>query len=392
MDLDKQYVFQARTRVVFGRDAVQATGRELAALGGTKAFVVTDKGVVNAGLLEPVLAAAAAADITTTVFDTVEPNPSIRTVEVAEAKYREAGCDCLIAVGGGSPMDVAKAIGVVAANGGGISDYEGKPAAVKNELPPFVCVPTTCGTGSEVTPFAVITDEERHWKMSIASPYEVPRVAIVDPDLFVKMPAPLIAATGMDALTHALESFTNQGAQPFSDALDIYAIKLIGRWLRPAVANGNREAMAYMAVAATMAGIGFSQNRLGIVHAISHPVTSYVGTPHGVANAVILPYVMDFNAIGCREKLGDVADALTDGEWTYPDPDRAAIDAVMQLSRDVGIPRTLADVGVQSEHIKDIAADSMKSGNILINPRRVTEKDIEQVIRNAIGGHFSWGA
>jgi alcohol dehydrogenase class IV len=390
MDLDKQYVFQARTRVVFGRDAVQATGRELAALGGTNVFVVTDKGVVNAGLLEPVLAAAKAADIRTTVFDAVEPNPSIRTVEVAEAQYREAGCDCLIAVGGGSPMDVAKAVGVLTTNGGGISDYEGKPAAVRNDLPPFVCVPTTCGTGSEVTPFAVITDEERHWKMSIASPYEVPRVAIIDPDLFVKMPAQLIAATGMDALTHALESFTNQAAQPFADALDIAAIKLIGRWLRPAVANGNREAMAHMAVAATMAGIGFSQNRLGIVHAISHPVTSYVGTPHGVANAVILPYVMDYNAIGCREKLGEIADALTGGDWSYPDPARAAIDAVLQLSCDVGIPRTLGDVGVRSEHINDIATDAMKSGNIAINPRRVSQKEVEQVIRNAIGGQFSW--
>jgi alcohol dehydrogenase class IV len=369
---------------------VQATGRELAALGGRNALVVTDTGVVKAGLLEPVLAAAKAADIRTTIFDAVEPNPSIRTVEIAEARYREAGCDCLIAVGGGSPMDVAKAVGVLMTNGGGISDYEGKPAAVTNDLPPFVCVPTTCGTGSEVTPFAVITDEERHWKMSIASPHEVPRVAIVDPDLFVKMPAPLIAATGMDALTHALESFTNQAAQPFADALDIYAIRLIGRWLRPAVANGDREAMAYMSVAATMAGIGFSQNRLGIVHAISHPVTSYVGTPHGVANAVILPYVMDYNAIGCREKLGEIADALTGGEWMHLDPARAAIEAVMHLSRDVGIPATLAAVGVTSEHIKDIATDAMKSGNILINPRRVTQKDIEQVIRNAIGGHFSW--
>jgi alcohol dehydrogenase class IV len=390
MDLDKQYVFQARTKVIFGRNAVEATGRELAALGGSKALLVTDKGVGGAGLLEPVIAAARAADVAVTLFDDVEPNPSIRTVERAEAQYRGGGCDCLIAVGGGSPMDVAKAVGVLATNGGGISDYEGKPAAVANDLPPFVCVPTTCGTGSEVTPFAVITDEERHWKMSIASPHEVPRIAIIDPDLFVKMPAPLIAATGMDALTHALESFTNQGAQPFSDALDIYAIKLIGRWLRPAVANGNREAMAHMAVAATMAGIGFSQNRLGIVHAISHPVTSYVGTPHGVANAVILPYVMDYNAIGCREKLGEVADALTGGDWSDPDPARAAIEAVMRLSRDVGIPRTLADVGVTSEHIRDIATDAMKSGNIAINPRRVAQRDIEEVIRHAIGGTFSW--
>lgn len=391
MDLTKQYVFQARTKVVFGRDAVQRTGAELAALGGRRALIVTDGGVVGAGLLDGVRASVEAAGLAAMVFSDVEPNPSIRTAEKAEAAYRDGGCDCLIAVGGGSPMDVAKAVGVVVANGGGISDYEGKPAAVAQPLPPFICVPTTCGTGSEVTPFAVITDEERHWKMSIASPHAVPQVAIVDPDLFVKMPAALIAATGMDALTHALESFTNQDAQPFSDALDIAAIKLIGRWLRPAVANANREAMAHMAVAATMAGIGFSQNRLGIVHAISHPVTSYVGTPHGVANAILLPYVMDYNAIGCREKLGEIADVLTDGVWSDADPARAAIAAVRALSASVGIPRTLGAVGVAEKHVDAIATDAMKSRfNIAVNPRRVTQREMEAIVRHAIAGRFSW--
>jgi len=388
MDLSRQYVFQAPTRIIFGKDAVQATGREIANLGGTNALVISDSGVVKAGLLEAVLASAAAADVRTSVFDAVEPNPSIGTVEAASALYRSAGCDCLIAVGGGSPMDVAKAVGIVATNGGAITDYEGKPDAITANLPPFVCVPTTCGTGSEVTPFAVITDEARHWKMSIASPREIPQVAIIDPDLFVKMPASLIAATGMDALTHAIESFTNQDTQPFADALDIYAIKLIGKYLRPAVANGNREAMAYMAIAATMAGIGFSQNRLGIVHAISHPVTSYVGTPHGVANAIILPYVMEYNKIGAGERIAEVGAAL------QPSPSgngshsaESGIDAVRQLSRDVGIPATLGDVGVTEEHVASIAMDAMKSRfNIAINPRRVTQPDIERVIRHAISG------
>lgn len=389
MDLSRQYTFHAPTRIIFGNAAVQATGRELALLGAKSALVVTDKGVVNAGLLDAVLASIAASDVKTTVFDTVEPNPSITTVESAFAAYQSAGCNALIAVGGGSPMDVAKAVGILATNGGAISDYEGKPDAVRNDLPPFLCVPTTCGTGSEVTPFAVITDEERHWKMSIASAREIPRVAIIDPDLFVKMPAALIAATGMDAMTHAIESFTNQDAQPFADALDIYAIRLIGRYLRPAVANGNREAMAHMAIAATMAGIGFSQNRLGIVHAISHPVTSYVGTPHGVANAILLPYVLEYNMIGAADRIAEIGHALSSGipgngsDGTA----QAGIMAVRQLSTDVGIPATLGDVGVNDDHIPAIAADAMKSRfNIAINPRRVTQKEIETVIRNAIHG------
>jgi alcohol dehydrogenase class IV len=335
-----------------------------------------------------VLGSLAAAGISTTVFDEVEPNPSIGTVDAALAAYRTGGCDAILAVGGGSPMDVAKAVGIIATNGGAISDYEGKPDAISADLPPFICVPTTCGTGSEVTPFAVITDEARHWKMSIASPREVPRVAIVDPDLFLKMPASLIAATGMDALTHAIESYTNQDVQPFADAFDIHAIKLIGTNLRPAVANGNREAMAYMAVAATMAGMGFSQNRLGIVHAISHPVTSYVGTPHGVANAILLPYVMEFNAIGAGPRIAEIGRALSNGQGGPPwrNGAESGIQAVRALSRDVGIPETLGDVGVKEEHVASIAADAMKSGNIRINPRRVTQTDIERVIRNAIGG------
>ncbi|MGI8690529.1 MAG: iron-containing alcohol dehydrogenase family protein [Thermomicrobiales bacterium] len=388
MDVTRQYLFHAPTRVIFGSGTVQATGREVAALGGSAALVVTDRGVVNAGLLDGVRASLAAADVSATLFDAVEPNPSIGTVEAALAAYQSGGCDAIVAVGGGSPMDVAKAVGILATNGGTIAAYEGKPDAVRTDLPPFVCVPTTCGTGSEVTPFAVITDEARHWKMSIASPRAVPRVAIIDPDLFLKMPAPLIAATGMDALTHAIESYTNQNVQPFADALDIHAIRLIGMYLRPAVANGNREAMAHMAVAATMAGMGFSQNRLGIVHAISHPVTSYVGTPHGVANAILLPYVMEYNAIGAGQRIVEIGRALSgdNPQVIWNASAQASIQAVRALSRDVGIPETLGEVGVTEEQVAAIAADAMKSGNIAINPRRVSLQDIERIIRNAING------
>ncbi len=388
MELSRLYTYHAPTRLVFGHDAVTRTGTEIAALGGTSALLVTDPGVVAAGLLEPVLAACEREGVRTTVFDAVEPNPTATTVEAVVARYREAGCDCLLAVGGGSAMDAAKAAGIILSNGGRPHDYEGKPEAVKKDLPPFVCVPTTCGTGSEVTPFTVITDPERHWKMSLASPRAVPKAAIIDPALFTKMPAALIAATGMDALTHAIESYTNRDAEPFSDALDLHAIKLIGQYLRPAVAQASADAMAHMAIAATLAGMGFSQNRLGIVHAISHPVTSYVGTPHGVANAILLPYVLEYNRIGCMERLADIGVALgmtRTGDKVHDA--LLAIEAVRLLAHDVGIPHTLAEAGVTEEHIGPIADDSMKARlNLAINPRRINRQGIEDVIRAAVAG------
>lgn len=388
MDLSRLYTFYAPTRLVFGKDAVARTGEEIVALGGHTALIVTDPGVIAAGLLEPVLLACAGSDVHTVIFDAVEPNPTASTVEAAIARYREAGCDCLIAVGGGSAMDAAKAAGIVIANGGAPRDYEGKPEAIAKDLPPFLCVPTTCGTGSEVTPFAVVTDTERYWKMSLASPRAIPKVAVIDPALFVKMPAPLIAATGMDALTHAIESYTNRDVEPFSDALDLHAIKLIGRYLRLAVAQAHPEAMAYMAVAATMAGIGFSQNRLGIVHAISHPVTGYVGTPHGVANAILLPYVLEYNRIGCMERLREIGEALGEdlSGLSLPDAAGLAIEAVRRLARDVGIPETLAEAGMREEHIASVTDDAMKARvNIAINPRRVNREQMEGVIRAAMG-------
>lgn len=390
MERDRHYLFHAPTRVSFGFGTAATLGRELAALGARRPLLVTDTGVIGAGLLDGPRASLAGAGLAATVFDKVEANPSVGTVEAAVATYRDNACDALVAIGGGSPMDVAKAAGIVLANGGGIRDYEGKPELIAEDLPPFVCVPTTCGTGAEVTPFAVITDHARSWKMSIASPRAIPAVAIVDPELFLGLPPALIAATGMDALTHAIESYTNRSAQPFSDALDLQAIRLIGRSLRPAVANANRAAIADMAIAATLAGMGFAQNRLGIVHAISHPVTAHVGTPHGVANAILLPYVLEYNAIGCGDRLGDVANAL-DGATAGPVASRAAIDAVRRLAADVGIPATLGAVGVTADHVERIATDALKSGNIQINPRRVTRESMLTVIRHALTGRRDEG-
>ncbi len=386
MDLRRIYTWEMPARLVFGPEAAKRAGVELRGLGGTKVLVVTDKGIVKAGLLEGILESLQKAELPYAIYDEVEPNPSIGCVEKAVALYRSAGCDCLLAVGGGSSMDTAKATGVLATNPGTILDYEGV-GKVKNPLPPFIAVPTTCGTGAEVTYFAVITDPARKFKMAVASVLEVPKVALIDPLLLVKLPGPVVASTGMDALCHAVESYTNLNVQPISDALDLHAIKLIGEHLRPAVANGNLNSIAHMVLASTIAGMGFTNTRLTIVHAMSHTLGGHANVAHGVANAILLPYVMEFNLIGAPERFADIARALgedTTGLTTMQAAE-LSVEAVRKLSIDIGIPQTMREVGITEEMIPALADDSMLSGNIPLNPRRVTRDDIVAIFKRALG-------
>ncbi|HEX7513734.1 MAG TPA: iron-containing alcohol dehydrogenase, partial [Candidatus Methylomirabilis sp.] len=296
------------------------------------------------------------------------------------------GCDGLIAVGGGSPMDAAKAIGFLASNGGPMRDYfAGKK--VERPLPPLAAIPTTCGTGSEVTQFAVITDTETHFKLGIGSPFNIPKVALVDPSLLVKLPSRLVASTGMDALCHAIEAYTSLLAQPVSDAFSLQAIRMIGQHLRTAVANGNLTDLTGMAMASMLAGLAFNNTRTTLVHAMSHAVTGHASVPHGVANAILVPYAMEFNLIGSPEKHGDIAAALgedTDG-LSVMDAARAAVDAVQELANDVGIPHTLREMGVTEAHLEAMADDAMKSGGIALNPRRPTRQDVLALYKKALG-------
>jgi alcohol dehydrogenase class IV len=386
MDLRRLYSFEMPARLVFGPDASKQAGVELRNLDGTKALVVTDKGIEKAGLLEGICEAMRKAEVEYVVFNGVEPNPTIACVEKAYDLYRSEGCNCLLAVGGGSSMDTAKAVGVLATNPGKITDYEGV-GKVKNPLPPFIAVPTTCGTGAEATYFAVITDPARKFKMAVSSVLEVPRVALIDPLLLVNLPGPVVAATGMDALTHAVESYTNLNAQPISDALDLQAIKLIGENLRPAVANGNLEAIYNMVLASTIAGMGFTNTRLTIVHAMSHTLGGHANVPHGVANAILLPFVMEWNLMGAAPRFADVARALGEDTMGLNTMEAAelAVDAVRRLSKDIGIPQTMREVGITEEMIPALADDSMLSGNVPLNPRRVTKADIVAIFEKALG-------
>lgn len=386
MDLNRVYTWQMPAKLVFGPGCCREAGKELKGLGGRKVLIITDRGVEGAGVLGGILEGLASSGLHHAIYNGVEPNPSTRCVEEAATLYLQEGCDCLMAVGGGSSIDTAKVCGAVVAND--VVDVrllEGVGKFVK-PLPPFVAVPTTCGTGAEATFFAVITDTERHYKMAIGSPLLVPRVAVIDASLLTGLPGLIVASTGLDALCHAVESYTNLNAQPISDCLDLASISMISSWLRPAVANGNLEALAHMVLASTVAGMGFTNTRLTIVHAMSHPISGYFGVPHGVANAILLPYVMEFNLIGSPQRFGDIARAMgedTSGLTTM-EAARLSVKAVRDLSRDVGIPDSLKAFGVSEERLPNVLEDTFKSGNVALNPVRVTRDQVAEIFRRAM--------
>jgi alcohol dehydrogenase class IV len=387
MDISKAHTLHFAARIVFGVGTVQQVAAEAARLGIGRPLVVTDSGLAQTDIPGLVTGVLDAAQVTWTLFAEVEPNPSVETVLKGVDIYRREGCDGIIAVGGGSPIDAAKAIGLLAANGGDIRDYFGADK-VKKPLPPLIAIPTTCGTGSEVTQYTVITDTQKKFKMGIGSPYNIPKVAIVDPTLLARLPSRMVAATGMDALCHAVESYTSQAAQPASDALNLHAIRLIGEHLRPAVANGNLADLSGMAMASMLAGMGFNNTRTTLVHAMSHAVTGHAHVPHGIANAILLPHVLEFNLIGNPEKHADIADALgedTEG-LTLMEAARLAVDTVRDLSNDVGIPTGLREVGVTDAMLEALADDTMKAAlGVALNPRRPTREEVLALYRGAMG-------
>jgi alcohol dehydrogenase class IV len=387
MDLNRVFTWEMPARLVVGPGCSRGAGEELRKLGGSKALIVTDRGVEGAGVLAGILESLSVAGVGYAVYNGVEPNPSVRCVEEAAALYRVEGCDCLLGVGGGSSMDTAKVTGAVLTNPDmTIAAMEGV-GKVRNPIPPLIAIPTTCGTGAEVTVTGVITDTERHYKMPVLSPLLYPKVALIDGALLTRLPGPVVASTGMDALCHALESYTNLNTNPISDGLDIHAISMIGKWLRPAVANGNLEAMSNMVLASTIAGMGFANTRVTIVHAMSHPVSGFYGVPHGVANAVLLPYVMEFNLIGNAARFADIARALGEDTagLTAMEAARLSVSAVRELSWDVGIPETFEDYGVTEEHLEAMIEDTFKSGNVPLNPVRVTRQDVDRIYRQSMG-------
>jgi alcohol dehydrogenase class IV len=378
--------FAVTTRVLSGAGAVAEIGPTLAAQDHKNILIVTDQGIVGAGLLAPVTQSVQDAGVAVSVFADVKADPEESIVDAVVAAYRDSESDGLLAVGGGSSLDVAKAAGVVVANGGAVADYEGFDA-FENDLPPLYAVPTTVGTGSEVTFAAVITLPSQQFKMSILSTRLAPRVAFLDPAMLTTLPPHVVAHSGMDALTHAVEGMTSPLSTPFTNAFNLHAIRLISENLRAAVADsGNMAAIGDMQAAACIAGVGFAHSRLGIVHAMAHPVGAYHHLPHGLSNALLLPHCLDFNRIGCEPQLAIVARefAVTFPGQTEREAALAAIEAIRDLEADIGIPASMSDAGVTDEHFDAIVKDTFRSRNVGINPRRVTEEDIRQILYKAL--------
>ena len=353
--------------------------------GFRKALIVTDVGLVNAGVAALIAEKLAQQDVDSVIFDGAKPNPSIANVESGLALLQRSACDCVISLGGGSPHDCAKGIALCATNGGKIADYEGVDRSLKPQLP-LIAINTTAGTASEMTRFCIITDESRHVKMAIVDRNVTPLLSVNDPALMVGMPKGLTAATGMDALTHAIEAYVSTAATPITDTCALKAIELISLNLRQAVGDGSdMNARENMASAQFLAGMAFNNASLGFVHAMAHQLGGFYDLPHGVCNAVLLPHVQAFNATICAERLAVVAQAMgSDIQGLNAEQGaEAAIVAIRALARDVQIPAGLGDLGAKLEDIPILAANALKDACGLTNPRAADQRQIEAIFRNA---------
>lgn len=348
-------------------------------------LIVTDAGLARSGMAARIQQLLADADIQSTVFDGAKPNPTVANVEAGLAALKAADCDAIVSLGGGSPHDCAKGIALCATNGGHISDYEGVDRSTRPQLP-LIAINTTAGTASEMTRFCIITDEQRHVKMAIVDRNVTPLLSVNDPALMAGMPPSLTAATGMDALTHAVEAYVSTASTPITDACALKAVDLISRHLRSAVANGgNAEAREQMAYAQFLAGMAFNNASLGYVHAMAHQLGGVYDLPHGVCNAVLLPHVQAFNAATSADRLADVARAMGSSvSGSGQAGAEACLTAIRQLSADVGIPAGLSSLGVKAEDIPLLAANALKDACGLTNPRPASQQEIEALFRNAM--------
>ncbi|MDQ0341176.1 alcohol dehydrogenase [Caldalkalibacillus uzonensis] len=347
-------------------------------------FIVTDKAILNAGLVEYVLKILKQKDVRYHVYDQVEPDPSVETVDKAAKAFKEAECDMIIAIGGGSPIDTAKGIRVVASNGGSIRDYAGVDLVKAPPKVPLVVLPTTSGTGSEVTIFAVFSDWIEKRKVTVTSSYLAPDVAIVDPKLTMTVPPFVTAATGIDAFAHGVETFVSRIAQPVSDALALSAMKTVYTYLRRAVYNGkDKTARIKMAEASLLAGMAFNQSFLGLTHAIGSAVSGHVHVSHGVTIGLLLPSVMKYNMAARPDKYAQIARVFhqNTGHLSERKLAERVVEDITELRNDIGLPQKLREVGVKEEQLEPIAEDSLKSGMWQFNPIQAPKEDIYKLLK-----------
>jgi len=384
---DQTYGFFIPTVTLLGVGAAKDAGTQAKALGATNLLIVTDAGLAKLGVADNIKKLITDAGLKAVIYSGAEPNPTDKNVRDGVKAYKENKCDGIVSLGGGSSHDCGKGIGLMIANGGDIRDYEGVNKSTK-PMPPFLAINTTAGTASEMTRFCIITNSDTHVKMAIVDWRVTPNVAIDDPLLMVGMPPALTAATGMDALTHAVEAYVSTIANPITDACALMAIKLIADYLRPAVANGtNLEARDKMAYAEYLAGMAFNNASLGYVHAMAHQLGGFYNLPHGVCNAILLPEVCAYNKIACPQRFADIAVAMGENIAGLAPVDAAdvAIAAIRKLSKDVGIPSGLSELGVKEADFEVMATNAKKDACQFTNPRLANLQQVMGIFGAAMG-------
>ena len=366
---------------LIGAGALEMAVTQMAGMGFTKALIVTDAPLVKLGFAERLTALLKQAGMDSAVFDDVKPNPTVANVNAGLAALQKLGADCVVSLGGGSPHDAAKGIALLATNGGKIEDYEGLDKSAKPQLP-LLAVNTTAGTASEMTRFTIITDESRHVKMAIVDKHVTPILSVNDPVLMEDMPASLTAATGMDALTHAVEAYVSTAHNPITDACALQAIALIAQYLPTAVQSPrDKTAREQMAYAQFLAGMAFNNASLGYVHAMAHQLGGFYDLPHGVCNALLLPHVEQFNMRAAADRLGVVGRTLAGHNADLAG--LGPIEAIQKLARTVGIPATLRELGVKESDFETLATNAMKDVCGLTNPVQPTLEEVVGIYRAA---------
>lgn len=377
--------FKIPQNIIFGMGSLAQLPELLIESSSNHVFLISDGGLAKLGVVEKIESIIQNSGITCTTYLGVLPNPTVSIVDEATALYTQCGATSIVALGGGSSMDVAKAVGVLANYGGSITQYEGN-FKVPGPIVPMIAIPTTAGTGSEVTASAVITDESRNYKLSVFNYELLPRYALLDPALIMTAPASIAASCGVDALIHAMEAYISTKATPFSDAMAEKAMELIGANLRRFVANRQDEdAACAMMLGCNFAGIAFAWARLGNVHAMSHPVSGYFHVAHGVANSILLPTVLEYNALADHGRYKKMYNYIHQGSPCIENfQPQMLVDEIRKLNNELGIPARLSDVGVTADKIPAMAEDAMKSGNIPANPRQTTLKDMIALYEKAL--------
>jgi len=383
---DQTFGFYIPTVSLMGVGCSKEAGEQAKALGATNLLIVTDAGLARMGVADTIKGYIEAAGLKAVIFDGAEPNPTDKNVHDGVKVYQDNHCDGIVSLGGGSSHDCGKGVGMVIGNGGNIRDFEGVNKSTK-PMPPFLAINTTAGTASEMTRFCIITNTDTHVKMAIVDWRCTPNIAVNDPVLMVGKPPALTAATGMDALTHAVEAYVSTIATPITDACAIKAIELVARYLSPAVANGeNLEARDKMAYAEYLAGMAFNNASLGYVHSMAHQLGGFYNLPHGVCNAILLPAVSQYNLIACPQRFADIAVAMGENisGLSVMEAAEKAIGAIRRLSASIGIPTGLKALNVKEEDLKVMAENAKKDACQFTNPRKATLEQVVEIFKAAM--------